>query len=104
MTRRSGCPAPARPRSTSISQPCSRSRLGLGWPGALLALALGLTAAAVTSCVVVPQQRARAHLADPIMAFDEDPLEAYSRHKFHSTREGAAGGSGESAGGGCGCQ
>ena len=46
----------------------------------------------------------RAHLADPIMAFDEDPLEARSRQKFHSTREGAAGRSGESAGGGCGCQ
>ena len=51
--------------------------------------------------VVVPKQRSRAHLADPIMAFDEDPLEARSRQKFHSTREGAAGGNGEAAGGGC---
>jgi hypothetical protein len=73
-------------------------------PALFWLLLLALVPAALTSCVVVPQQRARAHLADPIMAFDEDPLEAYSRHKFHSTREGAAGGSGESAGGGCGCQ
>ena len=32
------------------------------------------------------------------------PLETRARQKFHSTREGAAGGTGEPAGGGCGCQ
>lgn len=71
---------------------------------AIIGAALLVVAAASSACVVVPQQRARAHLADPVMAFDEDSLEARSRQKFHSTREGSAGGNGESAGGGCGCQ
>jgi hypothetical protein len=54
-------------------------------------------------CAIVPQNR-RAKLADPLMQFDEDPLEAHKKSKFYSTREGAAGGDGASAGGGCGCQ
>jgi hypothetical protein len=58
---------------------------------------------ALSSCAIVPQNR-RAALADPILSFDEDPLESYKRQKFYSTREGAAGGDGVPAGGGCGCQ
>jgi hypothetical protein len=54
-------------------------------------------------CVVVPQNR-RAHLADPMMALHPDPLEAHVKQKLYSTREGAAGGDGLTAGGGCGCQ
>ena len=55
-------------------------------------------------CALVPQNR-RALLADPILStFDEDPLEAHRKSKFYSTREAAAGGDGEPAGGGCGCQ
>lgn len=54
-------------------------------------------------CAIVPQNR-RAHLADPIMAFDADPLETHKKAKFYSSREGAAGGDGLAAGGGCGCQ
>lgn len=54
-------------------------------------------------CAIVPQNR-RAHLADPIMALDHEPLDAYRRQKLYGVREGAAGGDGASAGGGCGCQ
>ena len=56
-----------------------------------------------SACVIVPQNR-RAKLADPLMQFEEDPLDAHRRSKFYSTREGAAGGDGTPAGGGCGCQ
>jgi hypothetical protein len=56
-----------------------------------------------SGCALVPQNR-RARLADPIMRFDEDPLEAHWKSKFYSTRTAAAGGDGTSAGGGCGCQ
>jgi predicted acetyltransferase len=69
-----------------------------------IALALLLTVAGGASgCLVVPQNR-RKRLADPMMRFDADGLEAYKRQKFYSTREGAAGGDGTPAGGGCGCQ
>jgi hypothetical protein len=66
-------------------------------------LTLGLVAAWVSGCVVVPQNR-RKHLADPMMRFDDDALEAHRKQKFYSTREAAAGGDGTPAGGGCGCQ
>jgi Domain of unknown function (DUF4266) len=58
----------------------------------------------LSGCALVPQNR-RAALADPIMSsFDVDALEAHKNAKFYSTREAAAGGDGEPAGGGCGCQ
>ncbi|HWB81475.1 MAG TPA: DUF4266 domain-containing protein [Nannocystaceae bacterium] len=44
----------------------------------------------------------KAYLADPIMQFDSDGLEASSDAHVMSNREGAAGGTG-TAGGGCGC-
>jgi hypothetical protein len=56
-----------------------------------------------SGCAIVPQNR-RGQLADPIMSLEQDSLEAHKRAKFYSTREGAAGGDGEPAGGGCGCQ
>jgi hypothetical protein len=62
-----------------------------------------LLAAALGGCVVVPQNR-RARLADPMMALSDDPLEAHRKQKLYSTREGAAGGDGVPAGGGCACQ
>ena len=65
----------------------------------LLAVALG----SASGCVVVPQNR-RKHLADPMMRFEDDALDAHRRQKFYSTREAAAGGDGAPAGGGCGCQ
>lgn len=62
----------------------------------LLALAFG------TGCAVVPQNR-REHLSDPTMQAEVDPVHAKSERKKHVAREGAAGGDGEPAGGGCGC-
>jgi hypothetical protein len=67
---------------------------------ALLAL---LAAAAGCSGVepwVKPYERE--NLADPIMAWDRDPVSSsYMRHVYEA-REGARGGGG-AAGGGCGC-
>ena len=62
-----------------------------------------LFAASMAGCVVVPQNR-RAKLADPMMAFSSDSLETHRKQKLYSTREGAAGGDGLTAGGGCACQ
>ena len=66
-------------------------------------VALALVLLGLGGCAIVPQNR-RVHLADPMMVFDEDPLETYRKQKFYSSREGAAGGDGSAAGGGCGCQ
>ena len=55
-----------------------------------------------SGCAIVPKNR-RKHLADPTMQADEDPLRDKQHRKIHDTREGAAGGDGEPAGGGCGC-
>lgn len=60
-------------------------------------------AALLASCVTVPQNR-RARLADPMMSVSDDPLETYRKQKLYNSREGAAGGDGVAAGGGCGCQ
>jgi len=65
----------------------------------LLWLLLALSA----GCAIVPQNR-RVHLADPIMALEDDSLDAYRKQKLYGVREGAAGGDGAAAGGGCGCQ
>jgi hypothetical protein len=39
-----------------------------------------------------------------MMSLTDEPLDAYRRQKLYDAREGAAGGDGLSAGGGCGCQ
>jgi hypothetical protein len=67
------------------------------------ALAVCIAAALVAGCATVPQNR-RSHLADPMMNLSEEPLDAARRQKMYDTREGAAGGDGANAGGGCGCQ
>jgi hypothetical protein len=64
---------------------------------------LALFSLAGSACATVPQDR-RARLADPMMSLTDAPLEAARRQKLYDTREGAAGGDGASAGGGCGCQ
>ncbi len=61
-----------------------------------------LLAAILTGCAVVPKNR-RQYLADPTMQASDSPLEDRARRKLHTAREGAAGGDGEPAGGGCGC-
>jgi hypothetical protein len=60
-------------------------------------------AAGAVGCATVPQNR-RAHFADPMMSITGEPLDAARRQKLYDTREGAAGGDGAAAGGGCGCQ
>jgi hypothetical protein len=66
---------------------------------AAIALACG---AAGAGCAMVPKNR-RQHLADPTMQPTDDPLRDKAADKMHTAREGAAGGNGEPAGGGCGC-
>jgi hypothetical protein len=69
----------------------------------LLVALVALVAVPSSGCVIVPQNR-RARLADPMMAFSADPLEAHRKQKLYASREGAAGGDGATAGGGCACQ
>ncbi len=67
----------------------------------LLALVLlGSSGCARVEPWVKPYERE--YLADPIMAWDRDPVaSSYMQHVYES-REGARGGAG-AAGGGCGC-
>lgn len=58
---------------------------------------------AQTSCATVAQNR-RKKLADPMMSIGDEPTDAYRKQKMYTTREGAAGGDGATAGGGCSCQ
>ncbi len=67
-----------------------------------LAAALLLAALSTSACAIVPRNR-RAQLADPTMAAEEGTLRERSHGKIHTVREGAAGGDGQAAGGGCGC-
>jgi uncharacterized protein DUF4266 len=66
-------------------------------------VALALASVLLAGCATVPQNR-RAHLADPMMGLTDEPLDAARRQKLYDIREGAAGGDGTTAGGGCGCQ
>ncbi len=65
----------------------------------ILVLVVGLGS---TSCATVPHYR-RSRLADPMMSLTDDPLETYRKQKLYNSREGAAGGDGSAAGGGCAC-
>jgi hypothetical protein len=65
----------------------------------LLVICIGVVCG---SCAIVPRNR-RQYLADPTMQPTVDPIGDKSASKLHTSREGAAGGDGEPAGGGCGC-
>jgi hypothetical protein len=66
----------------------------------VLALLAGSTGCGSIEPWVKPYERE--NLADPIMAWDRDPVSSsYMRHVYEA-REGARGGGG-AAGGGCGC-
>ena len=67
----------------------------------LLLFELALSAA-TSSCAIVPAYQ-RGALADPAMDPQSDALERRSMRRLHTAREGAAGGDGVAAGGGCGC-
>jgi hypothetical protein len=65
-------------------------------------VAVAVLASIASGCAIVPKNR-REHLADPTMKPDEDVMRDRAHARIHDTREGAAGGDGEPAGGGCGC-
>ncbi|HKQ68182.1 MAG TPA: DUF4266 domain-containing protein [Polyangiaceae bacterium] len=65
--------------------------------------ALALAWCTLSGCATTAQNQ-RARLADPMMSVTDDHLETYRKQKLYTTREGAAGGDGVPAGGGCGCQ
>lgn len=68
---------------------------------AILMLSLGiLGGCASVKPWVKPYERN--NLADPIMSFGRDPVEAGFMHHVYQAREGARGAEG-GAGGGCGC-
>ena len=67
------------------------------------AVTTALVVVLASACATVPQNR-RARFADPMMSVTGEPLDAARRQKLFDTREGAAGGDGTPAGGGCGCQ
>jgi hypothetical protein len=66
----------------------------------LLATAIGLTGCGNIEPWVKPYERQA--LADPIMAFEPNPVSAAYLDHVYEAREGARGALG-SAGGGCGC-
>jgi hypothetical protein len=61
-----------------------------------------LLSGALSGCARAVLPSEKAYLADPIMRFDADALEASADAHVFSNREGAAGGT-NTAGGGCGC-
>jgi len=66
------------------------------------ALVVVVCLAVLGACRIVPKNR-RHYLADPTMQPTDDTLRDKAHAKVHLAREGAAGGDGEPAGGGCGC-
>jgi hypothetical protein len=96
-----------RRQAMTTGNPCGtddsqRRRLprALAVPGSLFAIAVLLSGCGNIEPWVKPYERQQ--LADPIMAFDANPVStAYMDHVFEA-REGARGALG-SAGGGCGC-
>lgn len=74
--------------------------VGLIRAGVALALAGVAAACAPLEPWVKPYERE--HLADPIMAFDRNPVSSAYLDHVYEAREGARGALG-SAGGGCGC-
>lgn len=77
----------------------SRSRSDRG-PRSICTLVVLAALASGCARAVLPSEKA--YLADPIMQFGADGLEAASDAHVMANREGAAGGTG-TAGGGCGC-
>ncbi|MEW8104014.1 MAG: DUF4266 domain-containing protein [Candidatus Thiodiazotropha endolucinida] len=67
-------------------------------------LLLSLSVLATAGCSIEPwvQPYERAHLADPIMSFERDPVASAYRDHVYQTREAARGAEG-GGGGGCGC-
>jgi len=58
----------------------------------------------LSACSIKPWVKPyeRAHLSDPIMSFDRNPVASSYMHHVYQAREGARGAEG-GQGGGCGC-
>ncbi len=69
-------------------------------PPVLLAITILLPACSSIEPWVKPYERA--HLADPIMDFNRDPVSSNYMQHVYDAREGARG-AGNASGGGCGC-
>lgn len=67
----------------------------------LIPVLLWLLAMAVSGCATV-QPWEKGELADPIMIFDENPIDAGINEHYLDYREGSVGGTGAQSGG-CGC-
>ena len=69
-----------------------------------LAIAAALLLPLLSACSVEPWVKPyeRAHLADPIMGADRDPVASAYEDHVYETRESARGAEG-GGGGGCGC-
>jgi len=67
-------------------------------------IALLTAALLLQGCEITPWVKPyeRAHLADPIMDFNRDPVSSSYIHHVYDAREGARG-AGVATGGGCGC-
>ena len=65
---------------------------------------VGLILLLLQGCSMTPWVKPyeRAHLADPIMNFNRDPVSNNYIHHVYDAREGARG-AGVATGGGCGC-
>ncbi len=73
------------------------------FPRAMLVSSLTcLLCVVAPGCVLVPRY-AREHVTDPAMDPASDALGSRELRKLHWAREGAAGGDGAPAGGGCAC-
>ncbi len=68
----------------------------------ILALCAALLIAGCSNLQPWVQPYERAHLADPIMSFNRDPVANTYIHHVYDAREGARGAS-TASGGGCGC-
>lgn len=68
----------------------------------LRALLIALPLAAAASCRTVEFYE-KAAFSDPAMLHADSPAQSHWRQKVQYSDEGAAGGIGTSAGGGCGC-
>ena len=68
----------------------------------VLLVLFGATALPLYGCVLVPRY-AREHISDPAMDPTSDAIGTRELRKLHWAREGAAGGDGAPAGGGCAC-
>ena len=68
-----------------------------------MVLPMILALALATGCVTVAKQKDRATLAKKMMQFEPEPVQHGFLDEVHAIREGAQGGAGQNAGGGCGC-